>query len=306
MIGFWFLVFGSWARARWGRVAIAAAAVLLAVSFAQAGSKVAKVRLVVADSVDSKTDDAEYQRARLAEITKEAAKRVRDRLQAAQLKQFSVDTDDKDPGSVHVSAHGGVSHALLAGIVAPQGHFELRPAEPVGRQWMKLSSSLPKGVEIRQEKGKLSASSAFLWSKSRAALAKAVAGVDMPGMEIELYPHDGGWRTFALGAPVASHEDVAKAKIRQGKTGDMYVRLRFSRDISAEHLAKRSRRTWAVVLDGEVVAAFQRMDTAFGSALSITPPKHLATKKSRRIWAQQVAGRLAAYMTVPLVEVADN
>ena len=322
MIGFWFLVFGSRGRAYVGRVAMVAAVLLLAVvssvadgagvHTAQAQSSVAKVRLLVADSVDSvdsddsKSGDSGYERARLEEITKVAAKRVRDRLQAAQIKQFSVETRDDDPGAVLVTAYGGVSHALLAGIVAPQGRFELRPAEPVGRLWMKRSSNLPEGVEVRQEKGRLSAGRAFLWSKSRSTLAKAVAEVEFQGMQIELFPHDGGWRTLALGKPVATHSDVAKARIRHGKTGDVYVRLRFSRDVSADHLPESSRRTWAVVLDGEVVAAFQRLDSSFGRALSLTAPDHLATEKRRRIWAQQVAGRLAAYMSVPLVEVADN
>lgn len=264
----------------------------------------AKVKLIVADSVDSESGDDAYERARLEEITKEAAKRVRKRLKTARIKNYDVEIEE--PRTVRVSAGGGVSHALLAGIVAPQGRFELRPVEPVGERWTKISSNLVKGVEVRQEKGSLKAKDAYLWSRSRSKLGEAIAAVDAGSYEIETFPAGGGWRTLALASPVATHKDVAGASIRMGKTGDVYVRLTFRHDVSAAHLVARAHRMFAVVLDGEVVATFQRIDTSFGSSLTISAPKHLQTDRARKIWAQQVAGRLAAYMAVPLIEVGDD
>ncbi len=317
--GSWFLVLGSWLgrrplRRRYdarGGVApiVAAAALLLAVvclaSFAHAdGSGMARVKLIVADSVDTKSDDEAYERARLEEITKVAAKRLRKRLKAAQIKKYDVEIDH--PGTLRVSAGGGVSHALLAGIVAPQGRFGLHPVEPVGERWTNVSASLPDRVELRQEKGSLSANEAYLWSKSRRKLSKTVGALELEGLEVKTYPADGGWRTFALGAPVATHEDVAHADIRPGKTGDVYVRLTFEHKVSAAHLTGRTRRTWAIVLDGEVVATFKRIDSKFGGSLTVSAPEHLQTKSARMQWAQQVAGRLAAFMSVPLVEIADD
>ncbi|QDG53119.1 hypothetical protein FIV42_20950 [Persicimonas caeni] len=301
----WDLGRGSRIFRRSASFALVLLAYIFTVGLAYAGEGGrAKVKLIVADSVDSKSADEAYERARLQEITKEAARRVRKRLKTARIKNFDVETEA--PRTVRVSAGGGVSHSLLAGIVAPQGRFALRPVEPVGERWTKISTKLPAGVEVRQKKGSLEAEDAYLWSRSRAKLAKAIAQVDAGAYEIETYPAGGGWRTLALAAPVATHKDVAGASIRMGKTGDVYVRLTFRHKVSAAHLAARTHRTFAVVLDEEVVATFQRIDTSFGSSLTVTAPEHLQSDRARKLWAQQVAGRLAAYMTVPLIEVNDD
>lgn len=264
----------------------------------------AKVKLVVGEPDSSKEQgDADFERKKLEEVTDIVAKRVRKRLETAAIKQFTVTVDK--PSTVHVSALGGVSHALLAGIVVPQGDFELRPAMPIGAHWTRHAGELPEGVEIHQEKGSFSAAEAYLWSQSRRTLTKAVEAVAPEGYLVKTYPADDGWRTLALGEPVATHDDVARARIRQGKMGERYVRVMFAHDVVAE-LPHRIRRTWAVVLDGEVVSAFGRADEDFGSAMSITAPDNLTSPEARRAWAQQVAGRLAAHISVPVVEMTDD
>jgi hypothetical protein len=264
----------------------------------------ATVKVMVSTSDRPRSEDAEFERTKTEEITKMVVKRVRTRLEAARIKQFSIETEA--PGTIVVTARGGVSHGLLAGIVVPQGRFELRPTESIGARWTKQSTSLPEGVELRQEKGSFAVDDAYLWSRSRATLKQAIAAASVEGIEVQTYPLGSGWRSVALAAPVATHEDVSKAAIRRGKTGDVFVQVKFNRDVSPEHIAPNQRRTWAVVLDSEIVATFERVDPDFGASLTLTSPEHLGSKEARRNWAKQVAGRLSAYMSVGLVEMEDS
>jgi hypothetical protein len=261
----------------------------------------AVVKVMVAKSGLPSSGDADFERRKTKEMTKIALDRVRTRLTTARIKHFSIENDV--PGTILVTARGGVSHELLAGIVVPPGRFELRPSEPVGARWTQLSATLPEGVEIRQEKSSLAADHAYLWSRSRQTLQKVLAKTTFEGVDMYLYPQQGGWRTLALSAPVATHDDISNAAIRKGKTGDFFVQVNFDREIAADHIAKNERRTWAVVLDSEIVSTFERLDPDFGASLTMTVPDHLGDQKVRRMWAQQVAGRLAAYLPVPLVEL---
>jgi hypothetical protein len=253
------------------------------------------------------------------QVTKLAADRLRDRLKAAEIKRFSVTSDE--PRTIVVRARGGVSRELLAGIVAPAGRFELRPVLSVGEGWVKAMRELPGGVKLRQEEGSVDPDDAYLWSADRAKLHATATraaqrylereSLDENAIEVATYPAAGGWRTLALGSAVATQADVAHAAIRQGKTGETYVRLLFKRELSghglsnagAEHSILGASRTWAIVLDGEVVSVMDRAANSLGNSLSVMAPEHLRTRDARRIWAQQVAGRLAAYMPITLMEV---
>jgi putative transposon-encoded protein len=272
---------------------------------AQAAQKRGEVTLkvMVSEPDSSASGDEVYERTKDEEITKMAVARVRARLKAAKIKQFSIETEK--PRTIVISARGDVTHPLLAGIVVPQGQFELRPTQAVGARWTQMSAKLPEGVEIRQEKGSFAVDEAYLWSRSRKSLTQAIAEMAAEGVVVKLYPKAGGWRTLALADPVATHRDISKATIRRGKTGEPFVEVKFNAKVSAEDLPKSRRQTWAVVLDSEVVATFDRVDTDFGSSLTMSAPKHLGSKERQQVWAQQVAGRLAAFMSVPLVEMPD-
>ncbi len=287
--------------------ALVACATLLAGSARRAAAAdepgEATVRLMVAETAKDKSHDAKLERDKLSHMIEMAAKRLRRRLATAHIKQYTVETEK--PNTIRVHAYGGVTHALLAGIVVPQGRFELRPAVALGDQWTRASGKLPKGVEIRQEAGSMAVEDAYLWSHSRHSLEKAVAATGITGFDVKYYPAAGGWRTLALGKPVATQDDVARARIRRGNTGETYVRVSFHHKVTSR-LPHQAQRRWAVVLDGEVVSTMRRMGEDFGAALSVTAPRYLTSESARVTWAQQVAGRLSAYMSVPLVELSGD
>lgn len=268
-----------------------------------ADKKAAKLAVLVPVPESSGEGGEEYERARLEQRTELAAKRVRKRLETARVKHFSVEIDK--PHTLRISAHGGISEGLLAGIVVPQGHFELRPVERIGQKWTRSTNALPEGVELRQIEGSVSPNDAYLWSASRRSLHRAMASASFDGVELFSYPAANGWRTLALGESVADHGDIGEASIQEGKTGEPYVRLQFDKAISTVHVSHRKRRQWAAVLDGEVVATFTRDDESFSGNLNLTAPDHLNSEPARRAWAQQVAGRLAAPIAVQIVELDE-
>lgn len=256
------------------------------------------------------SEDADaHAREKLNKITQLAAQRLRTRLKAARIKDVAVTTGTAR--TIVVRARGSVSRELLAGIVVPQGDFALRPVLEVGQRWLGVLDHLPEGVSLRQDSASLDQADAFLWSKSPRPLQAAIRATAPHlnlGDDVALlpYPSAGGWRTLALGAPVATHADLQSASIRQGQAGDHFVQLGFSHDLSAGYAAPGTvpgtAQRWALVLDGEVVAVLVHSPDSLKSALSVAPPAQLASRDAQLQWAQQVAGRLAAYMPIQLVE----
>ena len=151
----------------------------------------------------------------------------------------------------------------------------------------------------------MQADHAYLWSKSRAKLRSFLADSDIDGVDLFVFPAHGGWRSLGLGAAVASRGDVSSASIHSGKTGEPYVRLELTHPPRTPQPSGAGPKHWAAVLDGEVVATFRRSRTGLPSTLNLTCPEHVSAKSARRSWARQVAGRLAAKMSIPLVEVSD-
>lgn len=273
---------------------------------AQAGSEATTVRIMVAASAESTTggSDAEFQEAKLEQITKRVVDRLETRLEAAQIKDFSVEVEDAR--IIEVTARGDMSKSFLAGLVIPAGRFEFRPVEPVGDQWMRRMPGLPEGVELRQPDGSMISSEAYLWSRSEKKLRQVIEEVEFDGLELALYPADGGWRTLAMGAAVVTQRDIEEASIRQSTTGQSHVRLDFKRVISDSDERTRVPGPWAAVVDGEVVTMWQRGDDGIGDALTLPVPAHLGSRSARLEWSRQVAGRLAAHIPVPMIEAGDE
>lgn len=282
--------------------------------------KVIKLRILEsnAERSASKTGQSaeaeRFEAEKAAELTQLTARSVRKRLKAAGIKDFSVTTPKAH--EILVRVRGNASRAVLAGIVVPSGRLELRSVEEAGARWVRAAAHLPDGVELRQKEGSLDAAQAYLWSADAELLRAALASLEANPLhksvlidgarKIELYPAHGGWRTLVLSAPIATQQDVASAAIHQGKTGEPYVQLLFQKDLSdaleSDRTLSMNANSWAVLLDGEVVSVLSSRAHNLGASLNIKPPEPLRTRQARQGWAQQVAGRLAAYIPVRLVE----
>jgi hypothetical protein len=249
--------------------------------------------------------DAAFSADTLEEMTREAAERLRKRIRAAEIKHWDVVTPGRN--LIRVSVYSPYSRDRLASILVPDGAMSIRPVLAVGDEWTDRAEKIPEGVELRQPDESMQAEDAFLWSRSRRSLSSAVEAIPLPGVTVHVYPFEGGWRTVAMGAPVATHSSVRSASIERGNGGDVYVRLHLDAAGAAEQSNRSSGAgsAWAIVLDGEVVRVWREAGTTLDTAISLRPPRHLGSKELGFVWAQQVAGRLAAHIPVPLVEVDE-
>lgn len=282
--------------------------------------KVIKLRILgskgekPAPKVAQGTPEDKFETKKIAEITQLTARSIRTRLKAAGVRDFSV-TSTKSR-TILVRVRGNIEREVIAGIVVPSGRLELRPVQPAGANWVRALADLPAGVELRQEKESLDAAHAYLWSADAETLRAALAVLEKTSvknvnpidgaLKFNLYPADGGWRALALSAPIATHQDVASASISQGKTGEPFVQVIFQNNLSdairTNSTLSEDATSWAVLLDGEVVSLLNSRGHNLGSSLSIKAPAQLRTRQARQAWAKQVAGRLAAYIPVPLIE----
>lgn len=272
---------------------------------AAADDKGVTLELVIPpEKVDTEEAEQGFAADTLAEITTEAAERIRQRMRAAEIKHWDVVTSGRN--HIRVSVYGRYSRGRLASILVPTGDMSIRPVLSVGDEWTERIARVPDGVELRQPDESMRADAAFLWSRSRRVLREVVQDVPLPGVDVDVYPYKGGWRTVALGTVVATHKSVRKASIERGGGGDAYVRLQLDATSAPERTNRHSVGSrWALVLDGEVVRVWQEASDTLDTAINLRPPSHLGSKEARLIWSQQVAGRLAAYIPVPLVEVED-
>ena len=284
--------------------AVALIALAWPMTAAAGGDEVSLTLTIPPEKVDSEQAEEAFSADTLEEITSEAADRIRKRMRAAEIKHWDVVTSGRN--RIRINVYSRYSRARLASILVPSGEMAIRPVLSVGGEWTERISKVPEGVELRQPEESMRADAAFLWSRSRRALRKVVQDVPLPGVDVEVYPYKGGWRTVALGTPVATHKSVRSASIERGGGGEAYIRLQLDATAAPERTNRHSVGSrWALVLDGEVVRVWQEASDTLDTAINLRPPRHLGSKESKLIWSQQVAGRLAAYIPVPLVEVED-
>ena len=237
------------------------------------------------------------------EIAKEVVKRIRTRVEAAEVKFQSVRMADNS--TIEITADGDIGRELLVGIALPPGSFEFRPVKSAGADWLQLIGEMPPGVELRQGE-KLDEKDAFVFSESRSKLESFISKISLSEYDVHVFSTKEGWRTVALGEPAFSQENVRSGEIRQVQTGAPYVSLEVDGDgthrfeaIKTEHEGR-----FAAVLDGEVVSVVE--GSAFsGGTLNLSAPENLSGKESLMRWARQVAGRLASPIPVKLIPIED-
>ena len=259
--------------------------------------------VVPPDAVDVVEGNEAFHADTLSNIAEEAAKRVRKRLDAAKVKHWDVVVDGN---RIRVSVYSSFSRQRLASILVPDGKMTIRPVLSAGDRWLSKTGSLPEGVRLEQPGNSMRADDAYLWATSRRQLSRVLEDHPLPGLELAMYPSKNGWRSVAMGAPVADEESVQRADFVHSSTGGYYVRVH----LNAASAPEKSNRyggesRWAMLLDGEIVRVWRISGAQLDTTLHLSPPTHLSSKAARKMWCQQVAGRLAAQIPVPLVEV-DN
>jgi preprotein translocase subunit SecD len=258
------------------------------------------------DVPSADSDNPDVRRQSRKKIAERVIERIRERLNAAQVKYTNVHI--VDGGTVVVESDPDFDRQLLEALIFPPGNFALRPVVPSGRRWTDLTAEMPAGVELRAGDDPLDSDSAYAWSRSRRTLQSFVDEVSMPEGEVAVYPAEGGWRTVTLGEAIVTDANVSETEIRRVQTGSPFVSVSLSSggDIGpSDGPAERRDRRLAVVLDGEVVALLKENALA-GQTLSISAPDHMSGANATMRWARQVAGRLAATMPVSLVPMQTD
>ncbi|MFW5968991.1 MAG: hypothetical protein ACOCV2_15810 [Persicimonas sp.] len=262
--------------------------------------------LTLADDPEVDSNDPELAESKLREMTRMTTERLEDRLEAARIKH--VDTHIDGARKIQIRVYGDYERRHIEGILIPSGRFELRPVEAVGDLLLRELPGLPRGVELRQESGSLTNHDAYLWSQDRRQLEQALEDIDMEGLELKVYPDGelGGWKSVALGPPVATHRDIASASASRSSTGQPHVRVDFRRRLTSRDDGPHPYTHWAAVLDGEVVTMKHHGESGIGDVVTLPAPSHLGSQGSIKDWTRQVAGRLGAYIPVTLVEMDEE
>lgn len=227
------------------------------------------------------------------EILDQLTRRARMRLGAADLIDFSV---SRTKGGIDVIVRDNLSRHYVESLVVPRGKMVIARTIPLGGHWTKRSGKLPDSIEIRQPETSLDPEDAYLWSRSYKTLKDFTDNkANKPGVSVNFYPTEGGWRTVGYGSPVATQDDLVDAEYHQTADGEPYVEIDLDSGIKGatnrlgENFAK-----WVITVDGGVVAFSGSVSTQAKSRLTLSPPEQIAGDEAREKWARQIAARLKA------------
>ena len=305
-------------RYRWPAVACGCLAMLLSFGVfavtagpAQAFSESQRVefRLAVQTASDDGTDDesdSDLRSRTRRNIAEEVVDRIEQRLEAMEVKDFEVSVvDGRD---IEVIAFGDHSEQTIRGGVIPPGNLEIRPVLVDSSPWLGVAQQLPSGVEFHYEPGAFQTDSFFLVSSSSQTLRQAIAVLGSEGENIEVYPHEDGWRTLNLGPVVGSDDDVSSVELSRNPAGVPFLSTVLNAHGAQEIRSQASDldvSQLAIVVDGEVVALEYFNEASFSESMQLDPPDHLHSPAGRWNWARQIAGRLAVSIPVQLAELED-
>ena len=261
--------------------------------------------VTVAPLDDDQSDSVRRVR-RHREMAREAARRIEIRLEAMDLKNSRVRLDDDH--NIKITVYGSHSAQALKSAVIPAGRLEVRPVIDDASPWLDIADSLPEGVELRSPAGSFQSDRLFLYAASPGPLHDVLDRVALGSTQVEIYPHDDGWRTINLGPSVADQGDVTSVQLERTPSGIPFVSITFDADAAQTTRGQASTRQathLAFVLDGEVVGLHRFSSRQFSDTLALDPPEHLRSRQARQHWSIQVAGRLAAPIPVQLIELQE-
>jgi hypothetical protein len=261
-----------------------------------------RLTLVVPEPQDE--DNPEIRRRQRQEMARLGSTRIEERLTRAGIKGFKVNV--LPHGQIQVQVHGRHTRQQIANIVVPAGRMELRPVVSTGEAWVSIASSLPVGIELRQEADSLSDEDVYLWSADFSTLSDFSRRVALGTTHVFVYPDAEGWRTMSLAAPVATHRDIEKVDMRTTPAGVPFIMVELQRETPSRirnDVDMELVKELAVVLDDEIVSIVRFEGARAGQRLELVCPPHLTSQDARRAWVQQVTGRLAVPMPITLGEL---
>jgi hypothetical protein len=256
--------------------------------------------------LDDDEADSDRRVRRHREMAREAARRVELRLEAIDLKNSRVRLDDDH--NIRITVYGRHSAQALKSALIPAGKLEVRPVIDDASPWLDIADSLPEGVELRSPAGTFQTDRLFLYAASPGELHDVLDRVSLGSTQVEIYPHDDGWRTINLGPSIAGEGDVESVEIERTPSGIPFVSISFGADAAQKARGQASSRQathLAIVLDGEVVGLHRFNSRQFSETLALDPPDHLRSRQARQNWSIQVAGRLAAPIPIQLIELQE-
>ncbi|RAL22440.1 hypothetical protein DL240_11380 [Lujinxingia litoralis] len=258
--------------------------------------------VVESPQIEAETDRDKQQRARRL-LAQEAAERILTRLQTIGVKDPRVHVTSTN--HIQVTAHGVSSPDVVRGALLAPGHMELRPVLPASPHWSSLPMALPDGIELRQNPGALGPDQVHLWSADFATLHRFTRRLALADILVQVFPDRQGWRTYDLGAPLATESSISSVELRASPSGIPFVQVELQPDAASKATAASNApgATLALVLDGEIVSLIHRVPS---QVLEIPCPDHLRSHQSRQAWAAQVAGRLATPIPVRIAELTEE
>lgn len=230
-----------------------------------------------------------------------AAERLRKRLTAAGIKEFVISIEDAS--TLRLETGVDADEAWMEALIASPGRAELRPVLANQPDWLELASQMPAGIEIR------GGEETWVWSAKRWPLQDWLRRLALPDVAVKVFPSDAGYRSYTLGEPLASERDVRGVEVRQSAAGEAFATVTFDPAIAAR-LAGSSLsgvEQCGLVLDGEVIGFVPTETLKTENRVRLSAPQGAVPdqRRYREAWVQQVAGRLAAPLPVPIAVLKE-
>lgn len=227
--------------------------------------------------------------------------RLEKRLTAAQIKEYEVDVVD----STTLTVETGVERdpAWMKALLTSPGELSIHVRIHDKPDWMTLARTMPDGLEIRGSK------STYVWSASRGRLEKWIARIALSDATVRVFPEDNGFRTVTLGERVGTRADVRDVRVARSDTGVPFVEMTLQSRVAGRLAAEpRSEvQEVAVVLDGEVIGFVRTKTLKSQNRLRLPVPRGAVadSREARTAWVNQVAGRLAAPLPIPIAVIEE-
>ncbi len=229
------------------------------------------------------------------------AERLEKRLTAAHVKEFELDVVDST--TLKFETGGDHDPAWLEALLTSPGTVGFHTVLEDEPDWLTLARTMPDGLEIRGTK------TPYVWSASRSRLSRWLERITLADAAVSVFPEDGGFRTITLGDAIGSRRDVESTRVGRSNTGVPFVEMELQGRVAAR-LAEGTRsavQNVAVVLDGEVIGFVRAKTLKSQNRIRLPVPEGAVadSRKERRAWVYQVAGRLAVPLPISIAVLKE-
>lgn len=256
------------------------------------------VSLPKASTPSTKPESAEAGKRRrqtLALVTVQTAKRIKKRLLATGIGEVQMTT--RPYGEITIRTSPAKSAQWLAQVVVPPGRLGLHEQLDQSLLWSELASSLPKGIEFRQNQ-----TDSHLWSASRKTLDAFLSRLALVDRTVSLVPGDAGWRSVMWRGQLASEADIESASAKTSRMGAPFVAVNF-KSKADEAWRSSSATRFVISLDGEAISQLGPAPKQVDPVATLTCIGSLSTQRD---CTSQIVGRLSVPIPLPLVVLPSS